>query len=244
MTMKLILSGFKLRLKVYAGIALLYLLYAVLSAFSEPTPQMDNILDWFTWSYEIFGVKIYAMTFVLLLIATAALLVAEIIMVARDFYGPRANLLISLPVNGKQVVGSRFGLFFLGFLLLLILDFPFRWSFYRTLAASDLVYSGILTGITWIVLFTLVPLLNCLVIATAKFQFDLSAGWMIAMLALGYAVFFGLGNLVASATPPLAIIPTGSAAHDTNPLIPVLLLAANVLIYWSGTKVIDRAVTM
>ena len=115
MTMKLILTGLKRRLKVYAGIALLYLLYALLSALSEPTPQMDNILDWFTWSYEIFGVKIYAMAFMLLMIAAAALLLAEIIMVARDFYSPRANLLISLSVNGRQVIGSRLGLFVLGF---------------------------------------------------------------------------------------------------------------------------------
>ncbi|UCD98284.1 MAG: hypothetical protein JSV42_15205, partial [Chloroflexota bacterium] len=76
MTLKLILYGLKERLKVYAGIVLLYLLYAVVSSASEPTPRMDNILDWFRWSYEVLGVKIYAMTFVLLGMAAAALVVA------------------------------------------------------------------------------------------------------------------------------------------------------------------------
>ena len=118
MTGKLILTGLKERLKIYAGIVLLYLLYAVASAFSKPTPRMDNILDWFTWSYELFGMKIYAMTFILLGMAAAALLVAEIIMFVRYFYSPQAALLSSLPVSGKHVVGSRLGLFILDFLFL------------------------------------------------------------------------------------------------------------------------------
>ena len=109
MTRKLMLYGIKERLKVYAGIVLFYLVYAVLSIFSKPTARMDNILDWFTWSYEVLGVKIYAMTFILLGMAAAALLVAEIIIFVRDFYSPNAYLLFSLPVNGKHVIGSRLG---------------------------------------------------------------------------------------------------------------------------------------
>ncbi|NIU55921.1 MAG: hypothetical protein GWN67_05880, partial [Phycisphaerae bacterium] len=78
----------------------------------------------------------YAMTFILLGMAAAALLVAEIIIFVRDFYSPQAYLLFSLPVNGKHVIGSRLGLFILDFLLLVALDFPFRLPFYRTLISS------------------------------------------------------------------------------------------------------------
>jgi len=256
MTLKLILSGLKERLKVYAGIVLLYLLYAVLSAVSEPTPRMDNILDWVNWSYELFGVKIYAMTFILLGMAAAALLVAEIIMFVRDFYSPQAYLLFSLPVNGKHVVGSRLSLFILDFLFLVALDLPFRWQFYRGvassvtsgeiggwtpwLAASDWLYIGLLQGVTWILIFTIVPLLAYLLIAAAKCLFDLSAGWLTAALALGFGAFTGLCYLLASAMPPLVQLGSSSMTYTTNPLIPVLLLAANGLIFWSGTLVIDR----
>lgn len=256
MTRKLILSGLKERLKVYAGIVLLYLLYAVLSTVSEPTPRMDNILDWFTWSYEIFGVKIYAMTFILLGMAVAALLVGEIIIFVRDFYSPQAYLLFSLPVNGKHVIGSRFGLFILDFLFLIALDLPFRLSFYRSLISSvtsgeigswtpwlttsDMVYIGILSGLTWILIFTIVPLLTYLLIAVAKCLLDLSAGWLIAFFALGYGVFLGLGYLLGLAIPPLVDMPPGSTTYAVNLFIPVLLLIANGLIFWSGTMVIDR----
>ena len=58
MTSKLILYGIKERLRVYAGIVLLYLLYIVVSTIYEPTHQMDKLLDWFLWSYEVVGVKI------------------------------------------------------------------------------------------------------------------------------------------------------------------------------------------
>jgi hypothetical protein len=192
MTGKLILTGLKERLKVYAGIVLFYLLYAVVSTVSKPTPRMDNILDWFAWSYEVLGVKIYAMSFILLGMAAAALLVAEIIMFARDFYSPQAYLLFSLPVNGKYVAGSRLGLFILDFVLLAALDFPFRLPFYRTLlisvtsgeigrfypslATSDLVYLGLLAGVARILIFTIVPLLTYLLIAAAKCLLDLGAG--------------------------------------------------------------------
>jgi len=256
MTRKLILSGLKERLKVYAGIVVLYLLYAVLSTVSEPSPRMENILDWFTWSYEVFGVKIYAMTFLLLGMAAAALLVAEIIIFARDFYGSQAYLLFSLPVNGKAVVGSRLGLFVLDFLLLIALDFPFRWQFYRTLLSSvtsgeigswtpglttsDLWYVGILGGLTWILIFTIVPLLTYLLIAVAKCLFDLSAGWLTAFVALGYGGFLGLCYVLTLAMPPLFYMPSGATTYETNPFIPVLLLLANVLIFWSATRVIDR----
>ncbi|HSF80241.1 MAG TPA: hypothetical protein VLA49_03345 [Anaerolineales bacterium] len=256
MTGKLILTGLKERLKVYAGIVLLYLLFAVLSTVSEPTPRMDNILDWFTWSYELFGVKIYAMTFVLLGMAAAALLVAEILILVRDFYSPQAYLLFSLPVNGKHVIGSRLGLFTLDFLFLVALDLPFRFTFYRDLissvtsgeigswtpwlTSSDQLYIGILTGLTWILIFTIVPLLTYLLIAAAKCLFDLSAGWLTAFVALGYGAFYGLCYLFASALPPLVQMPSGSTTYATNPLIPVLLLVANVLVFWSGTMVIDR----
>jgi hypothetical protein len=256
MTGKLILTGLKERLKVYAGIVVLYLLYAVLSTVSEPTPRMDNILDWFTWSYEVFGVKIYAMTFILLGMAAAAMLVAEIIIIARDFYSPQAYLLFSLPVNGKQVIGSRLGLFILDLLFLVALDFPFRWQFYRDLwssvtsgeigswtpwlATSDLLYITILTGLTWILIFTIVPLLTYLLIAVAKSLFDLSAGWLTAFVALGVGVFSGLCYLIASVMPPLVQMPSGITTYNANLFIPVLLLIANVLIFWSGTMVIDR----
>ena len=254
MTGKLILTGLKERLKVYAGIVLLYLLYAVLSAVSKPTLRMDNILDWFTWSYEVLGVKIYAMTFILLGMAAAALLVAETIIFVRDFYSPQAYLLFSLPVNGKHVVGSRLGLFVLDFLMLVALDFPFRWPFYRTLLSSatsgeiagfapwftnsDLLYLGILAGITWILIFTIVPLLSYLLIAVAKCLFDLSVGWLTAFVALGIGVFLGLCYVLSLAMPPL--IHGSASTYEINPLIPLLLLIANVLIFWSGTMVIDR----
>jgi hypothetical protein len=256
MTGKLILTGLKERLKVYVGIVLLYLLYAVLSSVSKPTAQMDNILDWFVWSYEIFGVKIYAMTFILLGMAAAALLVAEIIIFTRDFYSPNAYLLFSLPVNGKNVIGSRLGLFTLDFLFLFALDFPFRWPFYSTLFSSatsgeiegfspwftnsDLLFLGILVGITWILIFTIMPLLTYLLIAVAKCLLDLSVGWLTAFIALGIGGFLGLGYLLSSGIPPLVHGQLGSTSYEINPLIPVFLLVANVLIFWSGTMVIDR----
>ena len=256
MTGKLILTGLRERLKVYAGIVVLYLLFALLSAISEPTPRMDNLLDWFTWSYEVLGVEIYAMTFILLGMAAAALIVAEIIIFARDFYSPQAYLLFSLPVNGKHVVGSRLSLFILDFLFLVALDFPFRLPFYRTLVSSatrgdigsiwpwltssDLLYIGILTGLTWILILTIIPLFTYLLIATAKSLFDLSVGWLTAFVVLGYGAFYGLCYLLASAMPPLVHLPAGSSTYDTNPFIPVLLLIACVLIFWSGTRVIDR----
>jgi hypothetical protein len=255
MTRKLMLYGIKERLKVYAGIVLLYLLYAVLSTVSEPTLRMDNILDWFTWSYEVFGVRIYAMTFILLGMTAAALLVAEIIIFVRDFYSPQAYLLFSLPVNGKHVVGSRFGLFILDFLLLFALDLPIRLPFYQTLLSSarsgefegfspwlttsDALYLGILAVVTWILLFTILPLLTYLLIAAAKCLFDLSVGWLTAFLALGFGVFLGLFYVLSLAMPPLIHGPLG-ATYNTNPFMPILLLIANSLIFWSGTRVIDR----
>ena len=256
MTRKLILYGLKERLKVYAGIVLLYLLYAALSTVSKPTPRMDNLLDWFTWSYELFGMKIYAMTFVLLGMAAAALLVAEIFIFVRDFYSPQAYLLFSLPVNGKQVIGSRLGLFLLDFLFLVAVDLPFRYTFYRDLVTSvtsgeigswtpwlttsDVLYAFVLAGVTLVLILTIVPLLTYLLIAVAKSMFDLSAGWLTAFLALGYGVFFGVCYVLSLAMPPLIHIPSGSTMIVTNLFIPVFLLAANVLIFWSGAKVIDR----
>jgi hypothetical protein len=250
MTLKLILYGIKERSKVYAGIVLLYLLYAVLSTVSKPTPQMDNILDWFVWSYDGLGVKIYAMTFILLGMAAAALLVTEIIVFVRDFYSPHAYLLFSLPVKGKNVIGSRLGLFILDFLMLVALDLPFRWPFYRTLLSSatsgeiasfspwlttsDLLNIGILAGLTGILIFTIVPLLAYLLIAVAKCVFDLSAGWLTAFVALGIGAFIGPCYILASTMPPM------STTYDAYPFILVLLLIANVLIFWSGTRVIDR----
>ena len=260
MTSKLILYGIKERLKVYAGIVLIYALYAVLSAVSEPTPRMDNILDWFNWSYEVFGVKIYAMTFILLGMAAAALLVAEIIIFVRDFYSSQAYLLFSLPVNGKNVIAARLGLFTLDFLLLFALDFPFRWPFYRTfvssvtsgeisslspwLSTSDLLYIGILTVLTWILIFTIVPLLAYLLIAAAKCLFDLNAGWLTAFFALGFGVFLGLYNVIGLVMPPLVHMPAGTMTYETNLFIPVMLLMANVLIFWSGTRIIDRKLNL
>jgi hypothetical protein len=256
MTGKLIVTGLKERLKVYAGIVLLYLLYGMVAIISKPTPRMDNILDWFSWSYEIFGVEIYAMTFVLVGMAAAALLVAEIIIFVRDFYGPEAYLLFSLPVSGKQVVGSRLGLFTLDFLLLVTLDLPFRWPFYRSLYVSakggafegfapwftnsDLLYLGILVALTWILIFTIVPLLSYLLIAVAKCLFDLSVAWLTAFVALGLGMFLSLSYVLTSAIPPLVHGPVGSTTYELNPSIPAILLMANVLIFWSGTRVIDR----
>ena len=258
MTTKLIRAGLKVRLKVYAGVLLFYLLYALLSAFSSPTPRMDSLLNWFTWSYEVLGVKIHAVSFLLPGIAAAALLVAEIMLIARDFYGPGASLQFTPPMTGVQLITSRLGLFALSYLLLLALDFPFRWPFYRTLSASitggeirsfwpllapsDLVYPGILTGVTWVLTFTLVPLLTCLLVATAKYRFGVQASWLPALLALGYGVFVGLCYLFASAMPPLVSLRPDAAAFDTNPLIPLVLLSANVLVFWSGATIIDRYV--
>ena len=256
MTLKLILYGIKERLKVYAGIVLLYLLYAVLTAIYKPTPEMDRLVDWVGWSYGLFGMKIYAVSHLMGWLAIAALLVAEIIFFVRDFYSPQAYLLFSLPVNGKQVIGSRLGLFTLDFLLLFLLDLPFRFSFYRDLVATvttgevstwspmlttaDWGSIGILAGLVGILIFTIVPLLAYLLIAVAKSVFDLSAGWLTAFVALGVGVFTGLSYLLASAMPPLVYVPSGSTTYDINSLIPVLLLAANVLLFWAGTKVVDR----
>ncbi len=256
MTLKLILYGIKERLKVYAGIVLLYLLYLVISITYVPTPQMDKLLDWFLWSYEVLGVKIDVGTFLILPMAVAALLVVELIIFVRDFYSPHAYLLFSLPVNGKNVIGSRLGLFILDFLMLAALDLPFRLPFYRTLISSvtsgeigswtpwlttsDVLYIGILKGLTWILIFTIVPLLTYLLIAAAKSLFDLSAGWLTAFVALGAGAFTGLCYLFASALPPLVDMPSGSTTYHVNPFIPVLLLIANVLIFWSGTMVIYR----
>ena len=250
MTLKLILYGIKERLKVYAGIVLLYLLYLVISITYVPTPQMDKLLDWFLWSYEVLGVKIDAGTFLILPMAVAALLVVELFIFVRDFYSPHAYLLFSLPVNGKNVIGSRLGLFILDFLMLAALDFPFRLPFYRSLltstisgeigsfspwlTTSDLLNIGILAGLTGILIFTIVPLLAYLLIAVAKCVFDLSAGWLTAFVALGIGAFTGLCYILASAMPPM------STTYDTYPFILVLLLIANVLIFWSGTMVIDR----
>ncbi|MDH3943372.1 MAG: hypothetical protein OEV06_04675 [Anaerolineae bacterium] len=256
MTRKLLLYGLKERLKVYVGIVLLYLLYAVISTASKPTPRMDNILDWFTWSYELFGVEIYAMTFVVLGMAAAALLVAEILIFVRDFYSPQAYLLFSLPVNGRQVIASRLGLFTLDFLFLVAVDLPFRFSFYRDLISSatsgemgsltpwmttsEMLKVIILKGATGILIFTIVPLLTYLLIAAAKSMFDLSAGWLTAFIAAGYGAFWGLCSMIASAMPPLLHLSYGSMEYVTNPFIPALLLAANLLIFWAGAKVIDR----
>ena len=268
MTGKLIFYGIKERLKVYVGIVLLYLLFAfaVLRAISIPTLQNDTLLYWFTWSYKVFGVKIYGMTFILLGMAVAALVVAEIFIFVRDFYGPQAYLLFSLPVNGKQVVGSRLGLFILDFLFLVAVDFPFRLPFYRTVISSvrsgeigsvspwlttpDVVYLGILTSVTWLLILTIVPLLTYLLIAVAKCLFDLSAGWLTAFIVMGYGAFYGLCHLIASIMPPLVQMPSGFppqiqmplgvTTYNANLIIPVLLLIANVLIFWSGTMVIDR----
>jgi hypothetical protein len=256
MTRKLMLYGLKERVKVYAGIVLLYLLYVVGSHAYEPTPQMDKLLDWFFWSYEAVGVKIEVGTIFVLGMAVAALLVAEIILFVRDFYSPHAYLLFSLPVNGKNVIGSRFGLFVLDFLLLVALDFPFRLPFYRSMLASitsgeigswspwlttpDVLYISILAVLTWILIFTIVPLLTYLLIAAAKCLVDLSAGWLTAFLALGYGVFFGVCYIIALAMPPLIHYPSGLSTYETNPFIPVLLLIANVLLFWSGAMVIDR----
>lgn len=250
MTLKLILYGIKERLKVYAGIVLLYLLYLVISITYVPTPQMDKLLDWFLWSYEVLGVKIDVGTFLILPMAVAALLVVELIIFVRDFYSPQAYLLFSLPVNGKNVIGSRLGLFILDFLMLAALDFPFRLPFYRSLltstisgeissyspwlTTSDLLNIGILAGLTWILYFTIVPLLAYLLIAVAKCVFDLSAGWLTAFVALGIGAFTGLCYILVSAMPPM------STTYDTYPFILVLLLIANVLVFWSGTMVIDR----
>ena len=256
MTGKLILAGLKERLKVYAGIVMLYLLYAVLSIVSDPTPRMDKFLDWVNWSFEVFGVKVYAISFILLGIAAVALLVAEIIIFTRDFYGSRAFLLFSLPVKGKNVIASRLGIFVLDFLLLVALDLPFRWPFYRTLLSSfrdgeirgfypwlttsDWLYLSFLKGVTWILIFTIVPLLTYLLIAAAKILVDLSVDWLVAFIVLIAGAFTGLCYALASAMPPLIHLPLGSTTYDTNPLIPVLLLIVNVLIFWSATIVINR----
>jgi len=118
------------------------------------------------------------------------------------------------------------------------------------LTTTDLWKLGILTGITLILIFTLVPLLTYLLISVAKSVFDLSAGWLTAFVAVGAGVFYGLSNLIGSVMPPLIQLPAGwpplvqrpadISIYNVNFLIPVLLLAANVLIFWSGTKVIDR----
>ena len=79
-----------------------------------------------------------------------------------------------------------------------------------------------------------------LLIALAKSLFDLSAGWLTAFIVLGSGAVIGLGYMVASAMPPLVQMPLGSTTYNTNPFIPVLLLIANALIFWSVTQVIDR----
>jgi hypothetical protein len=257
---KWIRTGFKARRKVYAGIVLLYLLYALLSVIAKPTARMDNLLDWFNWSVEVVGVKIIGMTFILLGIAAAALLVAEITLLARDFYSPQVIQLVSKPINAHRLVGSRLWMFLLSFLMLIVLDFPLRWPFYQgwfssvtggeiaslspALAASDFIYLGVLAAITWILILTLVPLLTCLLTASAKYLFDLSTRWLAVLLGLGYAFWIGVGILLASVMPPLISLQPGSKTYETNHWIPVLLLVGNLLIYWLATKLIDREAKM
>ncbi|UCD99674.1 MAG: hypothetical protein JSV42_02785, partial [Chloroflexota bacterium] len=136
------------------------------------------------------------------------------------------------------------------FLLLVVLDLPFRLSFYRTLISSitsgeigsyspwlttpDLLNIAILAGLTWILFFISIPLLAYLLIAVAKCVFDLSAGWLTAFVALGIGAFIGLCDILVSAMPPM------STTYDTYPFILVLFLIANVLFFWSGTMVVDR----
>jgi hypothetical protein len=266
MTLKLVFYGLKERLKVYAGIALLYLLYVVLFTVYKPTPEMDRLVDWVGWSYGLHGMTIYGVSFLMVWLAIAALLVAEIILFARDFYSPNAYLLFSLPVNGKQVIGSRLGLFTLDFLLLFVLDLPIRFSFYRDLVATvttgevstyfpwltpaDWWNIGILAGLVGILIFTIIPLLAYLLIAIAKCVFDLSAVWLTPFVALGVGAFTGLCYLIASVMPPQVQlpsgmppqvgIPSGMTTYNANLFIPGLLLIANVLLFWSGARVIDR----
>lgn len=84
------------------------------------------------------------------------------------------------------------------------------------------------------------PLLAYLLIAAASCLFDLSTGWLTAVIVLGFGAFSGLCYLLAPALPPLVKIPSGSMTYTTNPLIPVLPLIAIGLVFWSGTLVIDR----
>jgi hypothetical protein len=265
MTFKLILTGLKERLKIYAGIVLLYLLYAVLTAIFKPTPEMDRLVDWVGWSYRIHGITIYGVSHYMGWLAIAVLLVSEIIFFARDFYSSNAYLLFSLPVNGRQVIGSRLGLFTLDFLLLFLLDLPIRFSFYRDLATTfttgevstwspwltpaDWGNIGILAGIVGILIFTIIPLLAYLLISVAKCVFDLNVGWLTGFVALGAGAFMGLCYLIAWGMAPLvqkpsgmppAQIPPGITTYNTNLFIPVLLLIVNVLLFWAGTRVIDR----
>ena len=275
MTGKLIIIGLKERLKVYAGIVLLYLLYLVVNSVDKTTLLIDilgmkkdvaNILIDQLFNYNIFGVKIDVATFVLVGMVAAVLLVVEIIIFVRDFYSPQAYLLFSLPVNGKHVIGSRLGLFILDFLMLGALDLPIRLPFYRTLSASitsgeigswspwvstsDWLYIGLLWGVTWILILTIVPLLAYLLIAVAKCVFDINVGWLTPFVALGVGAFSGLCYLIASVIPPLVQLPSGMppqveipdgiTTYNVGLFIPVLLLIANVLIFWSGTRVIDR----
>jgi hypothetical protein len=265
MTFKLILTGLKERLKIYVGIVLLYLLYVVLTTIYKPTPEMARLVDWVGWSYRIHGITIYEVSHLMGWLAIAVLLVAEIIFFARDFYSPNAYLLFSLPVNGRQVIGSRLGLFTLDFLLLFVLDLPIRFSFYRDLATTfttgevsrwspwltpaDWGKIGILAGIVGILIFTIIPLLAYLLISVAKCVFDLSVGWLTGFVALGGGAFMGLCYLIAWGMAPLvqkpsgmppAQIPPGITTWNANLFIPVSLLIVNVLLFWVGTIVIDR----
>ena len=274
MTGKLILTGLKERLKVYAGLVLLYMFYLVVNSVDKSTLLIDilgikkdaaNILIDQLFNFKIFAVKIDVATFLFAGMAATALLVVEIIIFVRDFYSPHAYLLFSLPVNGKHVIGSRLGLFFLDFLVLVALDLPIRLPFYRTFSASftsgpisnwtpwlttsDLLNIGILASVTWILILTIVPLLAYLLIAVAKCVFDVSVGWLTGFVALGAGAFMGLCYLIAWGMAPLvqmpsgmppAQIPPGVTTYYANLFIPVLLLIANVLLFWSGTMVIDR----
>jgi hypothetical protein len=265
MTLKLILYGIRERLKIYAGIVLLYLLYAALTAIYKPTPEMDRLVDWVGWGYRIHGITIYGVSHYMGWLAIAVLLVAEIIFFVRDFYGPQAYLLFSLPVNGRQVIGSRLGLFTLDFLLLFLLDLPIRVSFYRDVATTfttgevgrwspwltpaDWGNIAILAGIVGILIFTIIPLLAYLLIAIAKCVFDLSVGWLTPLVALEAGTIMGLCYLIGWGMAPLvqkpsgmppAQIPPGITTWNANLFIPVSLLIVNVLLFWAGTRVIDR----
>ncbi|MEJ2487951.1 MAG: hypothetical protein P8Y68_19720, partial [Anaerolineales bacterium] len=223
-----------------------------------PTPELDRLVDWVGWSYGLHGITIYGVSHLMGWLAIAALLVAEIIFFVRDFYGPQAYLLFSLPVKGRHVIGSRLGLFTLDFLLLFLLDLPIRFSFYRGLVATvttgevsnyfpwltpaDWGIIGILAGIVGILIFTIIPLLAYLLIAIAKCVFDLSVGWLTPFVALGVGAFTGLCYLIASVLPPWQLPPPQGVTiwNAANPFLPVLLLTVSVLLFWAGTKVIDR----
>jgi hypothetical protein len=244
MTRKLIYFGTLERLKIYAGILVLYLLFFLVSSFGGPLLDVE-ILD---TRFDLASVPVLG-------IAVLVLAFAELILFVRDFYTPSAYLLFSLPVKGIDVIGSRFTLFLQGYLLLIVLDLPFRVALVRAflsvlygemakhlswLTASDMRWLSAVMIIAGILIFTLLPLITYLLIATAKCIFDLNSSWLVFYVIGGFGVILLLGFLISLFSPQLIDMPHGAQTYTVNWILLLPLVLLNIIFFWAASWVIDR----